>query len=111
MPSAIQCPNSLVAFFPANVYRSVGSSVVLPELLRSVDKESLSAVQFLRNGAVRLTYKATADCDAAVSNGITYGDVPLRVISAEGRSRLVYLRDCPSEVPDGIVRQFFCNLW
>ena len=47
MPDVLQCPNSLVAFFPASVYRSVGSSIVLPELLRSVDKEKLSAVQFL----------------------------------------------------------------
>ena len=69
MAAAIQCPNSLVAFFPTNIYRSVGSSAVLPELLRTVDKEKVSTVQLLRNGAVRLTYKTTADCDAAVSGG------------------------------------------
>ena len=107
MAAAVECPNSLVAFFPANIYRSVGSSAVLPELLRSVDKEKVSTVQFLRNGAVRLTYKAAADCDAAVSNGITYGDVALRVVSVEAKSRLVYLRDCPSEVPDSTIRTFF----
>ena len=109
MAAAIQCPNSLVAFFPTNIYRSVGSSAVLPELLRTVDKEKVSTVQFLRNGAVRLTYKTTADCDAAVSGGIRYGDVALRVVSVETKSRLVYLRDCPSEVPDGVVRAFFAS--
>ena len=106
MSDAIQCPNSLVAFFPASIYRSAGSSVVLPELLRSVAKEKLSAVQFLPNGAVRLTYKVAADCDAAVSNGIVYGETPLRVVGVEAKSRLVYLRDCPCEVPDSIVENF-----
>ena len=106
MSDAIQCPNSLVAFFPASIYRSAGSSAVLPELLRSVAKEKLSAVQFLPNGVVRLTYKVAADCDAAVSNGIVYGEIPLRVVGVEAKSRLVYLRDCPCEVPDSTVENF-----
>ena len=109
MAAAVECPKSLVAFFPADIYRSVGSSAVLPELLRAVDQEKLSTVQFLRNGAARLTFKSTADCDAAVANGITYGDVPLRVVSVETRSRLVYLRDCPTEVSDAVVRGFFAS--
>ena len=70
MAAAVECPNSLVAFFLANIYRSVGFSTVLPELLHSVDKEKVSTIQFLRNGAVRLTYKSAVDCDAAVSSGI-----------------------------------------
>ena len=109
MAAAVECPNSLVAFFPADIYRYVGSSAVLPELLRSVNKEKVSTVQFLRNGAVRLTYKSTADCDAAISSGITYGDVALRVVAVEAKSRLVYLRDCPIEVPDSTVRGFFSS--
>ena len=64
MPAQLlEYPNSLVAFFPATVYRSVGSSSVLPELLRSVNKDLLTHVQFLRNGAVRLTFKTAADCE------------------------------------------------
>ena len=109
MAAAVQCPNSLVAFFPADIYRSVGSSAVLPELLRAVDQEKLSTVQFLRNVAARLTSKSTADCDAAVANGITYGDVPLRVVGVEARSRLVYFRDCPTEVSDNAVHGFFAS--
>ena len=59
MPVAnnIQCPKSLVAFFLAEVYRSAGSSQVLPRLLESVERDQLSSIQFLRNGAVRLTFK------------------------------------------------------
>ena len=99
-------------FSPFLIYRFVGSSavlLVLPELLRPVDKQKLSTVQFLCNGAVRLTYKSSADCDAAVSNGITYGDVTLRVVGVEAESGLVYLRDCPTEVPDGAVSGFFAS--
>ena len=110
MAAAVQCPNSLVAFFPANIYRSVGSSAVLPELLLSVGKEKLSTLQFLRNGAVRLTYKSGADCDATFSNGLTYSGVALRVVGVEAKSRLVYLRDCPTEVPDSVVSRFFASI-
>ena len=74
MPDAVQCPNSLVAFFPASIYRNVGSSAVLPELLRSVDKDKFSTVQFLQNSAVRLKYKSTANFESAVSRGIVYGN-------------------------------------
>ena len=106
---SIQCPNSLVAFFPASVYRLCGTSTVLTGLLYSVDRDKLSAVQFLRNGAVRLTFKSTEDCESAVSNGIQYGDTPLRVVAMEPKSRLVYLRDCPVEVPDSAVSGFFSS--
>ena len=106
---SIQCPNSLVAFFPASVYRSCGTFTVLTGLLYSVDRNKLSAVQFLRNGAVRLTFKSTEDCESAVSNGIQYGDTPLRVVAMEQKSCLVYLRDCPAEVPDSAVSVFFSS--
>ena len=110
MPAQLlECPNSLVAFFPATIYRSVGSSSVLPELLRLVNKDLLTYVQFLRNGAVRLTFKTSADCERVLASGIRYNDVPLRLAPAGTQSRIVYLRDCPSEVPDNIVRQFFSS--
>ena len=101
--------NSLVAFFPATVYRSVGSSSVLPELLRLVNKDLLTYVQFLRNGAVRLTFKTSSDCEHVLASGIRFNDVPLRLAPAGTQSRILYLHDCPSEVPDNIVRQFFTS--
>ena len=107
MPAQLDCSCSLVAFFPPTIYQSVGSSAVLPELLQSVSKDSLSTVQFLRNGAVRVTFKSSLDCSRVLSSGISFRDVPLRVVSADTRSRLVYLRDCPAEVPDDVVKQFF----
>ena len=91
------------------MYRSVGSSSVLPELLRSVNKDLLTHVQFLRNGAVRLTFKTSADCERVLASGIRYSDVPLRLAPAGTQSRIVYLRDCPSEVPDNVIRQFLTS--
>ena len=105
----LQCPNSCVVFFPKEVYQSVGSSDVLPQLLDLVEVQKLCAVQFLRNGAVRMTFKQTADCEEFIAGGLTYKDVPLRIASADARSRLVYLRDCPSEVTDDAVLQFFSS--
>ncbi|KAJ7346440.1 hypothetical protein OS493_040308 [Desmophyllum pertusum] len=70
MPEVVACPNSLIAFFPRAVYESVGSTLVLPELLQSVSRGELSTVQFLRNGAVLLTFKTAVACDAVVASGI-----------------------------------------
>ena len=109
MPAQVDCSSSLVAFFPPTIYQSVGSSSVLPELLQSLNKDSLSTVQFLRNGAVRVTFKSSLDCARVVSSGIRFRDVPLRVMSADTRSRLVYLRNCPAEVPDNVVKRFFSS--
>ena len=82
---------------------------MLPELLRLVNKDLLTYVQFLRNGAVRLTFKTSADCERVLASGIRYNDVPLRLAPAGTQSRIAYLRDCPSEVPDNVVRQFFSS--
>ena len=60
---------------------------MLQEVLKSIDKEKLSAVQFLRNSAVCITYKNSADCDAAVASGIHCGDTALRVFSAHASAR------------------------
>lgn len=106
---AVQGSNSLVAFFPASIYHNVGSLFVLPQLLKTVDKDKLAVVQFLRNGAVHLTFKSTADCDHIVPSGIFYGDTSLRVVSVDARSKLTNLCDCPCEVPDSAVSGFFAT--
>lgn len=105
----MQCPNSVILLFPKEIYSSVGSSVVLPQLLEVIPAEKLVCVQFLRNGAVRLTFKQQRDCEELILRGVTFGDVPLRILSADAQSRLVYLRDCPVEVPDEVVQQFFSS--
>lgn len=103
----IQCPNSLLVIFPEELYRNVGSSTVLPQLLEVVGQDNLVAVQFLRGGTVRLTFKDFAVCDGFFDHGFAYNDVPLRVVRAESNVRSVYLRDLPIEVPDDAVSAFF----
>ena len=107
--SSIQCPKSLMAFYPAEIYRTVGCSQVLPRLLEPVEKDQLSSVQFLRNGAARLTFKQESTCLSTIQRGIRFGDHQLRLTSADTSSRLVYLRDCPFEVPDDAGRAFFSS--
>ena len=96
-----------MAFFPASVYKNVGACDVLPTLLQSLKQDDLSTLQFLRNGAARLTFKSAVACDAVISSGINFGDVSLRLVACEARSRLIHLRDCPAEVPDSTVLGFF----
>ena len=77
LAQVLEYPNSLVAFLPATSYRSVGSSVVLPDLLKAVNKDLLTTAQFLRNGALRRAFNSSAECERVLTSVICYGDVPL----------------------------------
>ena len=104
MSDVAQCPCTLVVQFPAEVYRSTGESVVLPELLKSVDVPKVRCVQFIRNGLVRVTFTDAVSCDAALSSGVAFRGDRLPVSPVSARSRLVYLRDLPAEVPVPFVK-------
>ena len=109
MPVQIDCRTSLVAFFPPAIYQSVSSSTILLELLQSLNMDSISTVQFLWNGAVRITFENPLDCDRVVSSGIQFRDIPLCLVSVDAKSCLVYLHDCPAQVPDDVVKRFFSS--
>ena len=109
MSDAAECPCTLVLQFPAEVYRSSGESVVLPELLKSVDLSKVRCVQFIRNGLVRVTYNDATTCDAAMSGGITFRGQRLPVSPVSARSRLVYVRDLPAEVSNPFVKAALCS--
>ena len=100
MAAVLQCPRTLAVQFPSEIYRSTGTSQVLPELVKSLDMPNVCAVQFMRNGVVRVTYKEPAQCDAALTSGISFRGASLRVAPVDSRTRLVYVRDLPVEVPD-----------
>ena len=100
MAAVLQCPRTLAVHFSSEIYRSTGSSQVLPELVKSLDLPNVRAVQFMPNGVVRVTYKEPAHCDAALASGISFRGAPLRVAPVDSRTRLVYVRDLPVEVPD-----------
>ena len=107
MANVVQCSRTLAAHFPPAVYRSVGASQVLPELAKSLDIANVQCIQFVPNGVVRVTFKETAQCDAALAGGVSFRGATLRVTPVDARTRLVYLRDLPVEVPDEPVRAFF----
>ena len=98
------CTSTLVVQFPDEVYRSSGESVVLPELLKSVDVPKVRCVQFVRNGLVRVTFDDTACSDAALSSGIVFRGMRLPASYVSTRFRLVYVRDLPAEVPESFVQ-------
>ena len=93
--------------FPATVYHLVGSSVVLPDLLQAMNKDLLTTAQFLRNGALHLTFKPCTECEGVLASRIRYGDVQIRLAPAGAQLRIIYLRDCPSEVSNVVIRFFF----
>ena len=103
MAAVLQCPLTLVVHLPLEIYRSTGSSQVLPELVKSLDLPNVRGVQFMPNGVVRVTYKAPAQCEAALASGISFRGAPLCIAPVDSRTRLVYVRDLPVEVPvDGL---------
>ena len=100
MASVLQCPCTLAVHFPSEIYRSTGSSQVLPELVKSLDLPNVRGIQFMPNGVVRVTYKEPAQCDAALASGIRFRGAALRISPVDSRTRLVYVRDLPVEAPD-----------
>ena len=100
MSAVVQCPRTLAVHFPSTVYRSVGSAQVLPDLAKSLDIAYVQCIQFVPNGIVRVTFKESAQCDAALASGVSFRGSKLRVSPVDARTRLVYVRDLPAEVPD-----------
>ena len=99
---------SVVLHFPAEIHRAQGVSEVAPQLLQALDVEKIAAVQFLKNGQVRVTCK-TAEYRDDLLEGSTFlfGDVPISVTAADQPIRSVFVRDLPFEVPDCDVKSAF----
>ena len=89
---------SVVLHFPAEIHQAQGVSEVAPQLLQALDVEKIAAVQFLKNGQVRVTCK-TAEYRDDLLEGSTFlfGDVPIPVTAA----------DLPFGVPDCDVKSAF----
>ena len=92
---------SVLLHFPEEIHRTQGVSEVAPQLLQALDVENIAAVQFLKNGQVRVTCK-TAEYRDDLLEGSTllFGDVPIPVTAADQPIRSVFVRDLPFEVPD-----------
>lgn len=102
----VSCSCSVIAYFPPSVYNNVGGATVLPQLIEGIGRDKLNAVQFLRHGACRLTFKDAHMADSFMLDGLLFARHRIRLSAVEPRFRLVYLRDLPCEVPDATVRAF-----
>ena len=101
-------PKSVVLHFPAEIHRTQGVSEVAPQLLRALDVQKVEAVQFLRNGRVRVTTKTSDYRDELLEGSMfLFGDVPIPVTAADQPLRSVFVRDLPVEVPDVDVKSVF----
>ena len=67
-----ECPCTLVFQSLADVYRSTGQSVVLPELLKSLELSRVRCVQLICNGLVRVKYNDVVSCNADMSSGVAF---------------------------------------
>ena len=97
------CSVSGSLHFPPSIYRSSGSSQVLPDLLKSLDIANVRAIQFVPNGVVGVTFREPAQCDAALASDVSFRGTRLRVSPVDARNRLVYVRDLPF---DDLVKLF-----
>lgn len=97
---------SVLISFPPRIYRAVGPSSVVPHLLEAMSPDIPVAIQFLRNGVVRVTFADAAPCNALLENGLWLYDTQLEIRSADPRLRTVHLRDLPVEVSDDDVLSF-----
>ena len=94
-------PKSVVLHFPAEIHRTQGVSEVAPHLLRALDVQKIAAVQFLRNGRVRVTTKPSDYRDELLEGSMfLFGDVPIPVTAPDQPLRSVFVCDLPVEVPD-----------
>ena len=89
--SAVQCLRTLAVHFPPTIYRSPGSAPVLPDLVKSLDIANVQCIQFVPNGIVHVTFKESAQCDAALACGVSFRGSKLTVAPVDTRTRLV----CP----------------
>jgi len=106
MSVATQCPRTLAVHFPPTIYRSSGSTQVLPDLVKSLNITNVQCILFVPNGIVRVTFKESAQCDAALASGVSFRGSKLCVSPVDARTRLVYVRDLPAKVPDEPVSVF-----
>ena len=99
---------SVVLHFPAEVHKTQGVTEVVPQLLGDLDAHRIAAVQFLRNGRVRVTAKTSEYRDELLEGStFLYGDVPIPVTAADQHIRPVFVRDLPVELSDDDVKCAF----
>ena len=104
MSVGLDCSRSCLVTFTPAIYKTTGVDEIVPSLA-PVLPDDVTCIQFLSQGKVRITFESAESVSAMMEEQLKFNGVSLPVQSADPRSRLVYLRDCPSEVSDAAVRQ------
>ena len=86
-------PLSVILHFPSEVYLSRGVGDMCPLLVRALHASKISALQFLRGGRVRVTFRGPAFREELLSNDLLFED-----------------RKCKSDSSPTQVRQFVSSL-
>ena len=100
----MDCSRSCLVTFPPAIYTTSGVDDIVPELVRGLPAD-IKCLQFLSQGKVRITLGCADSALKCFEDGVHFKGSRLPVQSADPRARLVYVRDCPSEVSDASVRE------
>ena len=104
----MDCSRSCLVTFPPAIYTTTGVDDIVPELVRGLP-EDVICLQFLSQGKVRITFGCADSALKCFEDGVHFKGSRLPVQSADPRARLVYVRDCPSEVSDASVRELLAS--
>ena len=91
-------PLSVILHFPSEVYLSRGVGDLCPLLVRALHARKISALQFLRGGRVRVTFREPAFREELLSSDFLFEDRKIPVTPAGVQVVTVYVRDLPVEV-------------
>lgn len=97
----------MIAQFPKDVYQNAGISTVLPHLMECLDIDKVPAVQFMRDGRVRLICQDPEACNDVLWTGLDFDGLSVRLTPAHNRLRTAYLRNLPAEVDYDVVSFLF----
>ena len=97
-------PLSVILHFPSEVYLSRGVGDLCPLLVRALLASKISALQFLRGGRVRVTFREPAFREELLSNDLFFEDRLIPVTPAGVHVVTVYVRDLPVELSNDSVK-------
>ena len=100
-------PLSVILHFPSEVYLSRGVGDLCLLLVRALHASKISALQFLRGGRVRVTFREPAFREELLSNDMFFEDRLIRVTPAGVHVVTVYVRDLPVELSNDSVKSAF----
>ena len=80
---------------------------VLPHLMECLDIDKVPAVQFMRDGRVRLICQDPEACNDVLRAGLDFDGLPVRLTPAHNRLRTAYLRNLPAEFDYDVVSFLF----